>query len=181
MISNIKYAIRCSTEKEAIDCENKKLKRYTLWDFLYEKLNYEQISYSEALKKWLLRECNYEQICIEKGWHEIYSKWVPNWKQTYLCRQCWKEWNWDELKTIESNNEYKVEVNEYYKWRYHLIVNWYIIWDYICGKNKKYLNPDKWAKEMTKKRNIVIDRNIKRLEIELNDLNNEKIALSKCK
>lgn len=48
-----------------------------------------------------------------------------------------------------------------------LIVNGVELGEYICGKDKKYLNPEKWAKEQIKKRNIVIDRNIDRLEKEL--------------
>ena len=55
-----------------------------------------------------------------------------------------------------------------------LYVNGIKLGEYINGKNKKYLNPEKWAKEQIKKRNIVIERNIKRLENELKKWNKEK-------
>lgn len=48
-----------------------------------------------------------------------------------------------------------------------LIVNGVELGEYICGKDKKYLNPEKWADEMVKKRTIVLNRNIRRLENEL--------------
>jgi hypothetical protein len=50
-----------------------------------------------------------------------------------------------------------------------LWVNGYMLGEYINGKDKKYLNPQKWAKEMVKKRVKVLERNIARLEKELED------------
>lgn len=61
----------------------------------------------------------------------------------------------------------------------YLYVNGIKLGEYICGENKKYLNPEKWAKEQLKKRNIVLDRNIARLERELEELKEEKNILSK--
>ena len=55
-----------------------------------------------------------------------------------------------------------------------LIVNGIVLGEYIFGKDKKYLNPKKWAKEAIVKRNKVIDRNIKRLQQELTNWKREK-------
>lgn len=55
-----------------------------------------------------------------------------------------------------------------------LLVNGIKIGEYICGKDKKYLNPEKWAKQMIKNRNVVIDRNIARLKKELENWETEK-------
>jgi len=60
-----------------------------------------------------------------------------------------------------------------------LLVNGIKIGQYVCGEDKKYLNPEKWAKEQLKKRNIVIDRNIKRLEEELKIWKKEKEDINK--
>ena len=49
-----------------------------------------------------------------------------------------------------------------------LSVNGIEIGAWYGGKDKKYLNPEKWAKEMIAKRNVVIERNIARLENDLN-------------
>ena len=59
-----------------------------------------------------------------------------------------------------------------------LYVNGIKLGEYICGKDKKYLNPERWAKEMLKKRNIVIDRNIRRLKAELSVWENERAAIN---
>lgn len=58
-----------------------------------------------------------------------------------------------------------------------LWVNGIKLGEYIHGKDKKYLNPEKWAKEQIKKRMIVINRNIKRLTDELSEWKTEKKIL----
>lgn len=55
-----------------------------------------------------------------------------------------------------------------------LYVNGIKLGEYLGGKNKLYLYPEKWAKQQIKKRNKVIDRNIKRLEKELDQWNKER-------
>ncbi len=55
-----------------------------------------------------------------------------------------------------------------------LYVNGIKLGEYLGGKDKKYLNPEKWAKEQIKKRNKVINRNIKRLKNELRRWEEEK-------
>lgn len=60
-----------------------------------------------------------------------------------------------------------------------LYVNGILLGEYIHGKDKKYLNPEKWAKEQITKRNKVIDRNIERLKRELELLEEEKRIINK--
>lgn len=55
-----------------------------------------------------------------------------------------------------------------------LYVNGVKLGEYIYGNDKKYLNPEKWAAEQIKKRNVVLDRNIKRLKEELVAFEEEK-------
>lgn len=59
-----------------------------------------------------------------------------------------------------------------------LIVNGFEIGTYYGGKERKYLNPEKWAQEMIKKRLPVIERNIHRLVDELERWNKERDALT---
>jgi hypothetical protein len=56
----------------------------------------------------------------------------------------------------------------------HLVVNGYTLGTYYGGSVKSYLNPEKWAKKQLKVRDVVIDRNIKRLEEELLKWKKEK-------
>ena len=58
-----------------------------------------------------------------------------------------------------------------------LWVNGIKLGEYIHGKDKKYLNPEKWAKEQVKKRLSVIDRNIMRLNTLLLEWKREKNIL----
>ena len=62
--------------------------------------------------------------------------------------------------------------------RHDLYVNGYQLGEYICGEKKHYEDPEKWAKQQLKKRNIVLDRNIERLESELKDLKQEKKSIN---
>lgn len=55
-----------------------------------------------------------------------------------------------------------------------LWVNGVRLGEWIYGKVKKYESPEKWASEAVAKRNIVLDRNIKRLERELAAFKREK-------
>ena len=59
-----------------------------------------------------------------------------------------------------------------------LYVNGIQLGEWICGNDKKYLNPEKWAKQQLKKRNVVINRNIKRLKLELDRWEKEKHILN---
>lgn len=58
-----------------------------------------------------------------------------------------------------------------------LIVNGYVLGSYYGGKDKKYLNKEKWAKEQIKKRIPVLERNIKRLKSELLEFEDELLAI----
>jgi uncharacterized protein (DUF2132 family) len=62
-----------------------------------------------------------------------------------------------------------------------LYVNGYKLGEYLGGAKKPYLNKEKWAREQIKKRNIVIERNIKRLKEELKNWEKEKEALKPTK
>ena len=62
-----------------------------------------------------------------------------------------------------------------------LIVNTVVLGTYYGGKEKKYLNPEKWAEEQLKKRLPVIERNINRLQDELNLLLKERDLLTNKK
>jgi len=73
----------------------------------------------------------------------------------------------------------KIKVTQPYNNIYYLFINEVKIGEWICGKDKKYLNPEKWAKEQLKKRNIVLDRNIERLEEELSEFKKEQKKLNK--
>ncbi len=75
--------------------------------------------------------------------------------------------------------EIKKDVPSQYPSYQSLYVNGIKIGEYICGESKEYLNPEKWAKKQIKKRNIVIDRNIKRLKDELKKWEKEKEILIK--
>jgi hypothetical protein len=70
--------------------------------------------------------------------------------------------------------EIKKDIPKQYPSYQSLYVNGIKLGEYICGENKKYLDPEKWAKEQVRKRNIVLDRNILRLENELHQLKEEK-------
>jgi len=58
-----------------------------------------------------------------------------------------------------------------------IYVNGIKVGEYICGKDKKYLNPKKWAKQCVRKRLKVIVRNIDRLKNELRKLEKERDVL----
>lgn len=73
----------------------------------------------------------------------------------------------------------KVKVVETSSNRYHLYVNSIHLGEWVYGEDKKYENPKKWAKEQIKKRNIVIDRNIERLQNELRELKEERIIINR--
>lgn len=60
----------------------------------------------------------------------------------------------------------------------HLVVNGYTLGTYYGGSVKSYLNPEKWAKQQLKKRNPVINRNIKRLKEELAQWEKEKLEIN---
>lgn len=62
-----------------------------------------------------------------------------------------------------------------------LIVNGYILGTYYGGKEKKYENPEKWARQMIPKRLKVVQRNIQRLTKELKSFQDELQALSPTK
>ena len=74
--------------------------------------------------------------------------------------------------------EIRKDVPRQYPSYQSLLVNGVKLGEYICGNDKKYLNPEKWAKEQIKKRNVVLDRNILRLEEELNTLKKEKETIN---
>lgn len=61
---------------------------------------------------------------------------------------------------------------------WELIVNGFVLGTYYGGAKKSYLEPEKWAKEMIKKRIPVIQRNIARLKKELEQWEIEKKAIS---
>lgn len=71
-----------------------------------------------------------------------------------------------------------IKVENYYSDRYRLYVNWIVIWEYYWWIDKRYLNPEKRAKEMLRKRNKMLDRNIERLQLELESLKEEKTILN---
>jgi hypothetical protein len=58
-----------------------------------------------------------------------------------------------------------------------LWVNGVKLGEWYGGKHKKYLKPMSWALEMIPKRIKVIDRNIARLEKEINGFKSEKFHL----
>lgn len=58
-----------------------------------------------------------------------------------------------------------------------LYVNGVVLGEWYGGKNKKYLKPITWALEQIPKRIKVIDRNIARLEKEIDKWKREKINL----
>ena len=60
---------------------------------------------------------------------------------------------------------------------HYLSVNGFVVGTYYGGEDKKYLDPEKWAKEMVKKRLVVVNRNIKRMSDELAEWRREKMAL----
>lgn len=62
---------------------------------------------------------------------------------------------------------------------WNLKVNGYVIGSYYGGKEKNYLDKEKWAKKMLKKRIPVLERNIKRLKSELFEFEKELQAF-KC-
>lgn len=59
-----------------------------------------------------------------------------------------------------------------------LFVNGYLLGEYICGKEKVYLDKEKWAKKQIAKRVPVLERNINRLKKELLDFENELKSLT---
>lgn len=70
-----------------------------------------------------------------------------------------------------------IEVKEYYPRRWWLKVNGVKVGEYIYGEDKKYLNPEKWAKEQVPKRLKVVQRNIDRLQKELGQWLDERDKL----
>ena len=60
---------------------------------------------------------------------------------------------------------------------HYLYVNGVSLGAWYGGKDKKYLNPEKWAKEMIPKRVKVLDRNIKRLYAEADEFEKERAKL----
>lgn len=72
----------------------------------------------------------------------------------------------------------KIEVKQHNGDRYDLYVNGIRLGQHIYSSDKKYLEPKKWADVQLKKRNIVIDRNIARLETELSKWKKEKEILN---
>ncbi len=76
----------------------------------------------------------------------------------------------------------KIEIKKVFPDTFHyckLLVNGIQIGEYIHGEDKKYLNPEKWARDQLNKRNKVLDKNIMRLEKELMELKEEKRILNK--
>ena len=59
-----------------------------------------------------------------------------------------------------------------------LIVNGYLLGEYIYGKDKVYLDKEKWAKKQIAKRVPVLKRNIERLKGELLAFEKELKALT---
>ena len=76
------------------------------------------------------------------------------------------------MKNIEIKQHYSLD-------RFDLYVNGYKLGEYIHGKQKFYEKPESWAAKQIKKRNIVIDRNIRRLNTELVKWTTEKRAINK--
>jgi hypothetical protein len=60
-----------------------------------------------------------------------------------------------------------------------LYVNGVELGQWIHGKEKKYENPEKWADQQIRKRNIVICANILRLEEEIAQLKEEEILINR--
>jgi hypothetical protein len=56
-------------------------------------------------------------------------------------------------------------------------VNGYIVGTWYGGKEKPWKNPLAWARRQTKKRVLVLNKNIKRVELELEELKTEYNAL----
>lgn len=64
-------------------------------------------------------------------------------------------------------------------WCIHdLFVNGVHIGTWNQAREKKYLNPEKWAKEQIKKRLVVVQRNIERSTIELDKWKMERQKLT---
>lgn len=72
----------------------------------------------------------------------------------------------------------KIKIVNKFWGRFELYVNWYLLWTYIYWNDKKYLNPEMWAKKQIKKRKTVLERNILRLQKELKHFKEEFKALS---
>ena len=87
----------------------------------------------------------------------------------------------DELDIKNMKIELKQEVPRQAPFYTSLYVNGIKVGEYIYGKDKKYLNPEKWARQCVRKRLKVITRNIDRLEGELKELKKEKdILMGRC-
>lgn len=56
----------------------------------------------------------------------------------------------------------------------YLYVNDVRLGEYIYGESRLYLYPERWAERQIKKRNVVLNRNIERLEKELAAFKKEK-------
>lgn len=82
------------------------------------------------------------------------------------------------VKTLKDGVKMKIEVNEFLPGRFYLSVNGIVIGEHIYGKDEKYKHPERWAKTQLKKRNEVIDRNIRRLKREIDELQEEKRILN---
>jgi predicted transcriptional regulator len=61
--------------------------------------------------------------------------------------------------------------------RRYLYVNDVLIGEQICGEHKKYESKETWAAFQVKKRLKVLNRNINRLQSEIEDLQKEKDTL----
>jgi aspartate oxidase len=59
-----------------------------------------------------------------------------------------------------------------------LVVNGYVLGEYIYGKDKVYLDKERWAKKQIAKRVPVLIRNIERLKKELSDFEKELQAIT---
>lgn len=77
------YAIRCSTEEQARECENNKLNYYYEWvytRFLHNKYILPSITYEDAISLWLLWEKK----------EDLTKRWYAPWLYTYWkCSDCW--------------------------------------------------------------------------------------------
>lgn len=96
-MTSTKYAIRCSTEEQARECNIKKLKSWISPDIInfYRNKWYTIISYSEAKEKWLLGE-----VSKKETKDLTYEQWIERGRQIW-----YKEWRRDCGKqNITSNN-----------------------------------------------------------------------------
>ena len=71
----------------------------------------------------------------------------------------------------------KIKVEKIFEGRYRLLVNGYVLGEYFGGKSEIYKYPEKWAENQVSKRLAVINRNIARLEKELEEWKEEEESL----